>query len=157
MQRITGLITILFLCSFSVFSQQAHLSGTLTDGNEKTPVYNSVVALLTPVDSILYKFTRSDKKGNFNFKNVKAGNYILMTSHYQYADYIDPIIIKENENKLETIALKSKIELLREVVIKTGSIRIKGDTTSYRASDFVVSENANVEELLKKITWNTSR
>ena len=151
MQRITGLITILFLCSFSVFSQQAHLSGTLTDGNEKTPVYNSVVALLTPVDSILYKFTRSDKKGNFNFKNVKAGNYILMTSHYQYADYIDPIIIKENENKLETIALKSKIELLREVVIKTGSIRIKGDTTSYRASDFVVSENANVEELLKKL------
>ena len=70
MQRIIGLITILFLCSFSVFSQQAHLSGTLTDGNEKTPVYNSVVALLTPVDSILYKFTRSDKKGNFNFKNV---------------------------------------------------------------------------------------
>lgn len=151
MQRITGLITILFLCSFPVFSQQAHLSGTLTDGNEKAPVYNSVVALLTPVDSILYKFTRSDKKGNFNFKNVKAGNYILMTSHYQYADYIDPIIIKENENKLETIALKSKIELLREVVIKTGSIKIKGDTTSYRASDFVVSENANVEELLKKL------
>ncbi|CAM2735977.1 CarboxypepD_reg-like domain-containing protein [Flavobacterium succinicans] len=151
MQRITGLITILFLCSFPVFSQQSHLSGTLTDGNEKAPVYNSVVALLTPVDSILYKFTRSDKKGNFNFKNVKAGNYILMTSHYQYADYVDPIIIKENENKLETIALKSKIELLREVVIKTGSIRIKGDTTSYRASDFVVSENANVEELLKKL------
>ena len=151
MQRITGLITILFLCSFSVFSQQAHLLGTLTAGNEKTPVYNSVVALLTPVDSILYKFTRSDKKGNFNFKNVKVGNYILMTSHYQYADYVDPIIIKENENKLETIALKSKIELLREVVIKTGSIRIKGDTTSYRASDFVVSENANVEELLKKL------
>jgi hypothetical protein len=45
--------------------------------------------------------------------------------------------------------LKSKIELLREVVIKTGSIRIKGDTFSYRASDFKVDANANVEELLK--------
>jgi hypothetical protein len=151
MQRITGLITILFLFSFSAFAQQTNLSGILTDGNEKSPVYNSVVALLTPVDSILYRFTRSDKKGNFNFKNVKAGNYILMTSHYQYADYVDPIILKESENKLGSIVLKSKIELLREVVIKTGSIRIKGDTTSYRASDFVVSENANVEELLKKL------
>jgi hypothetical protein len=40
------------------------------------------------------------------------------------------------------------MELLREVVIKT-SIKIKGDTTSYRASDFQVDANANVEELLK--------
>lgn len=151
MQRIAGFITVFFFFSISVFSQQANLSGTLTAEKEKTPVYNSVIALITPVDSILYKFTRSDKNGNFNFKNVKPGSYILMTTHYQYADYLDPIIVKENENKLGIIALKSKIELLREVVIKTGSIRIKGDTTSYRASDFAVSENANVEELLKKL------
>ncbi|MEO8253240.1 MAG: outer membrane beta-barrel protein [Flavobacterium sp.] len=151
MPKTTLLILFLLLFSFSAFSQQTNLSGILTDGNEKTAVYNSVIALLTPVDSVLYRFTRSDKKGSFNFKNIKPGNYILMTSHYQYADYVDPIVIKENENKLGTIILKSKIELLREVVIKTGSIRIKGDTTSYRASDFVVSENANVEELLKKL------
>ncbi|MBA0882281.1 outer membrane beta-barrel protein [Flavobacterium undicola] len=151
MPKITLTIAILFLFSFSAFSQKANLSGTLTDGNEKAPVYNSVVALLTPVDSILYRFTRSDKKGNFNLKNVKAGNYILMTSHSQYADYVDGVIVNENDKNMGSIALKSKIEVLREVVIKTGSIRIKGDTTSYRASDFKVDANANVEELLKKL------
>jgi hypothetical protein len=151
MPKITVTIAILFLFSFSAFSQKANLSGVLTDSNEKAPVYNSVVALLTPVDSILYRFTRSDKKGNFNLKNVKAGNYILMTSHSQYADYVDAVIVNENDKNLGTIALKSKIEVLREVVIKTGSIRIKGDTTSYRASDFKVDANANVEELLKKL------
>lgn len=151
MPKITLTIAILFLFSFSAFSQKANLSGTLTDGNEKAPVYNSVVALLTPVDSILYKFTRSDKKGNFNLKNVKAGNYILMTSHSQYADYVDALIVNENDKNMGTVALKSKIEVLREVIIKTGSIRIKGDTTSYRASDFKVDANANVEELLKKL------
>jgi hypothetical protein len=151
MPKITVTIAILFLFSFSAFSQKANLSGVLTDGNEKGAVYNSVVALLTPVDSILYKFTRSDKKGNFNLKNVKAGNYILMTSHSQYADYVDAITVKENERNIGAIALKSKIELLREVIIKTGSIRIKGDTTSYKASDFKVDANANVEELLKKL------
>ncbi|MEN9910025.1 MAG: hypothetical protein RLZZ540_3184 [Bacteroidota bacterium] len=151
MPKITVSIAILFLFSFSAFSQKANLSGVLTDGNEKTPVYNSVVALLTPVDSILYRFTRSDKKGNFNLKNVKAGNYILMTSHSQYADYVDAVIVNENDKNMGSIALKSKIEVLREVVIKTGSIRIKGDTTSYRASDFKVDANANVEELLKKL------
>jgi hypothetical protein len=151
MPKTTLLITILSLFSFSVFAQKANVSGVLTDGNEKTPVYNSVVALLTPKDSILYKFTRSDKKGNFELKNVKAGNYIVMTSHRQYADYLDDITVSETTKNLGTIDLISKINALREVIIKTGSIRIKGDTTSYRASDFVVSENANVEELLKKL------
>jgi hypothetical protein len=47
MQRITGLITILFLFSFSAFSQQVNLSGSITDSNQNAPVYNSVVALLT--------------------------------------------------------------------------------------------------------------
>jgi hypothetical protein len=44
MQRITGLITILL--SFSAFSQQVNLSGSITDSNQNAP-YNSVVALLT--------------------------------------------------------------------------------------------------------------
>ena len=151
MLKITKTFAILFLFSFSVFAQKANVSGVLTDGNEKTPVYNSVVALLTPKDSILYRFTRTDKKGNFDLKNVKAGNYIVMTSHRQYADYLDDITVSETTKNLGTIDLVSKINALREVIIKTGSIRIKGDTTSYRASDFVVGANANVEELLKKL------
>lgn len=151
MKKTIGLVTIFFLFSLSVFSQNTTISGFLTDSKDKTPVYNSVVALLTPIDSILYKFTRSDKQGKFSLKNVKAGNYIVMTSHNQFADYVDAISVNGEEIKLGNIALKSKIELLREVVIKTGSIRIKGDTTSYRASDFKVDANANVEELLKKL------
>lgn len=151
MQRITILITFLFFFSFTAFSQKGAISGVLTDASENKPVYNSVVALLTPVDSILYKFTRSDKQGNFNFKNLKDGSFILMTSHNQYADYLDTILINGDEKNIKDISLLSKIELLREVIIKTGSIRIKGDTTSYRASDFKVDANANVEELLKKL------
>lgn len=151
MPKITVTIAILFLFSFSSFSQKTNLSGILTDGSEKTPIYNSVVALLTPKDSILYKFTRSDKEGKFNIKNVKTGTYILMTTHSQYADYLDSLTVKNNETNLGTIALISKMKLLKEIIIKTGSIRVKGDTTSYRASDFKVDANANVEELLKKL------
>jgi len=141
---------VLLLLSFSAHSQKTKLSGVVTDG-EKTPVYNSVVALLTPKDSILYRFVRSDKEGKFDIKNIKTGTFILMTSHNQYADYVDEIIIKENQNNIGPIGLISKSKLLQEVIIKTGSIRIKGDTTSYRASDFRVSANANVEDLLKKL------
>nr|WP_315144988.1 outer membrane beta-barrel protein [uncultured Flavobacterium sp.] len=151
MPKNTVTLVILLFLSFSAFSQKTTISGVLTDGNEKTPVYNSVVALLTPKDSILYSFTRTDKKGNFDLKNVKEGNYIVMTSHRQYADYLEDITVSETAKNLGTIALVSKINALKEIIIKTGSIRIKGDTTSYRASDFVVGANANVEELLKKL------
>ncbi|MEP7095084.1 MAG: outer membrane beta-barrel family protein [Flavobacterium sp.] len=151
MPKIIVTIAILFLFSFSSFSQKTNLSGVLTDESEKTPIYNSVVALLTPKDSILYKFTRSDKEGKFNIKNIKAGNYILMTTHSQYADYLDSILLEDGEKNIGTIALISKMKLLKEIIIKTGSIRVKGDTTSYRASDFKVDANANVEELLKKL------
>ncbi|MBG6063382.1 hypothetical protein IWX83_003192 [Flavobacterium sp. CG_9.1] len=151
MSKITVTIAILLIFSFSAFSQKNKLSGILTVGSEKTPIYNSVVALLTPVDSVLYQFTRSDKAGKFNFINVKPRNYILMTSHSQYADYLDEITVTSADKDLGAIALMSKMELLREVIIKTGSIKIKGDTTSYRASDFKVDANANVEELLKKL------
>lgn len=139
-----------FFLSFLSFSQKATLIGNITD-TDKIPIYNTVIALLTPKDSILYKFTRSDKNGKFELKNLKTGTFILMTSHNQFADFTDTFEINENENTTGNISLFSKSKLLREVIIKSGSIRIKGDTTSYRASDFRVNANANVEDLLKKL------
>ncbi len=141
------LFIVFVFYSLFTFSQKSSLNGVLTDG-EKTPNHSTVVALLTPKDSILYRFTRSDKEGKYELKNLKTGSYIFMSSHSQYADYIEDIIIKENQNNVGEIQLISKSKLLREVIIKSGSIRIKGDKTSYRASDFRVDANANVEELL---------
>jgi hypothetical protein len=58
----------LHFCSyFSFCFSQNKLSGVLTAGSENA-IYNSVVALLTPVDSVLYQFTRSDKDGKFLLK-----------------------------------------------------------------------------------------
>ena len=141
---------ILFMLSLNSFSQKSNLSGQVVNGN-KEPIFNAVIALLTPKDSILYQFTRSDKAGKFEFKNIKTRTFIIMTSHSRFADYVDNIDIKENDNNVGAISLMSKTELLREIIIKSGSMRIKGDTTSYRASDFKVDANANVEDLLKKL------
>ncbi|MEI2749930.1 MAG: hypothetical protein V9E88_14360 [Ferruginibacter sp.] len=60
---------------------------------------------------------------------------------------------KEELSVLPQIPLTSKSKLLAAVIIKSGSpIKIKGDTTIYTADSFSVSANANVEELLEKIT-----
>ncbi len=152
MPKLSVLLAAILFFSFNTFSQTTTITGTLSDGSEKKPVYNSVVALLTPVDSFLYKFTRTDANGNFSIKNVASGNYILTTAHAFYADYTDSINIETTEKNLGTISLLNKSKLLQDVIIKTGSaIRIKGDTTIYTADSFRVSANANVEELLKKL------
>ena len=71
------------------------------------PVKNAVIALLTPKDSILYKFTRTDAAGKFILKDVKPGKYILMTTHPYFADLLDDVEIK-SDMELAQLHLISK-------------------------------------------------
>jgi Outer membrane protein beta-barrel family len=139
------------ILSAAAFAQNT-VSGVINDGTEKKPVKNAVVALLTPKDSIIYRFTRSAADGSFTLKNVKPGSYILMTTHPYFGDLLDNIEMKDEPLKTGTLALSSKSKLLQEVLVKSGgAMKIKGDTTIYTADSFKVSANANVEELLKKL------
>jgi hypothetical protein len=131
---------------------QNNLSGTIQNKEEKKPVSHAVVLLIRSKDSVLYRFTRTDAAGNFILKNIQAGNYVFMTSHPIYADYIDSIRVASSELKLGDITLINKSKLLQEVIVKSGSpIRIKGDTTIYTADSFKVKDGASVEDLLRKM------
>lgn len=131
--------------------QTATITGTVMNKDENVAIPNAVVALISPADSILQKFTRTDQSGKFTLKNVPYGKYIFMTSQPRFGDLLDEINV-QGDAALPSIFLISKATLLKEVVINTGTpIRVKGDTTIYTADSFVVSANANVEELLKKL------
>ncbi|MDQ6843351.1 MAG: TonB-dependent receptor family protein, partial [Bacteroidota bacterium] len=151
MKKILTLFIALSFLSFNSHAQLVKVTGSVNEANEKKPVKNAVIALLTPKDSILYKFTRSNAEGKYLIANVKPGNYILMTTHPYYADVLEDVEVK-GDTEFPPYALISKAKLLQEVIVKTGSpIKIKGDTTVYTADSFKVSANANVEELLKKL------
>jgi hypothetical protein len=151
MDKIFTLLIGVLIFNVSSFAQLSKISGSVNDPNENRPVQNTVIALLTSKDSILYKFTRSDAQGKYTIKDVKPGSYILMTTHPYFADILEDIEIN-TDIEFPPLALISKSKLLQEVIVKTGSpIRIKGDTTVYTADSFKVSANANVEELLKKL------
>src|SRR5258706_9078805 len=91
---ITLIISVIF--SVSSFAQLAKVSGSVNDPNENKSVQNAVIALLTPKDSVFYKFTRSDAEGKYIFKNVKPGSYILMTTHPYFADLVENVEIKKD-------------------------------------------------------------
>ena len=143
---------LVLISSYFVKAQQHILTGSISDTVENKSLSNAVITLLRPNDSTLYKFTRTDNKGNFIIKNYTPGKYIFMITHPFYADYVDNVDLPETNKELNKIFLIPKSKLLQAVIIKTGApIKIKGDTTEYTADSFKVRANANVEELLRKM------
>jgi hypothetical protein len=152
MKKLTAVVLFFLLLSGAAVAQTTVVRGAVSDTTNKKPVSNAVITLLTPRDSVFYKFTRSGADGSFAFKGVAPGKYILMVTQPLFADYVDDIELSGNEFDLKTIPVTPKSKLLQEVIVKSGgAMRIKGDTVSYTADSFKVSANANVEELLKKL------
>jgi hypothetical protein len=130
------------------------IKGRVTDSSEKKQLQNASINILRAKDSILVGSARADKEGQFNLVAKNEGKYILMVTYPQYADYVDRIELANGQDlNLNTIYLNTKAHLLKEVIVKNtvSAIRIKGDTTEYKADSFYVSPNADVAELLKKM------
>ncbi|MEJ7625799.1 MAG: outer membrane beta-barrel family protein [Ferruginibacter sp.] len=148
-------LTLSFLaiiCLSQFTYSQSSVSGIVKDTSARTGVKNAVVAFLTPVDSALMNFTRTNNEGGYRISNIKPGKYIVMVMHPVFADYVEDIEVTSETITLPTFPVTPKSKLLEAVILKSGSpIRIKGDTTIYTADSFNVSANANVEELLKKL------
>lgn len=148
------LLTIFVFFTIIVNAQKGTIKGTITDTLNKQNLSNTVISLLKAKDSVLVKFTRSDKNGNFELKNLTAGNFVLMVSYPSYADYIYPLTLTDTTTEnvgLVKMTLKSR--LLEEVLVrqKIAAVRLRGDTIEYNADSFKVHEGASVEEMLRKM------
>lgn len=154
MRKQTLLLAFLFLFAAAAMAQKSSLKGSIRDTLNKQNLYNATIAVLRAKDSVLVKFTRTDAQGNFELKNLNSGDFILMVSYPTYAEYVEKIRIESGTDKsLGSLPLITKANLLQEVIVKQriGAIRMKGDTTEYRADSFHVSANADVQELLRKM------
>jgi hypothetical protein len=143
-----------FIATTSFAQSSLYIKGQITDSAEKKQLQNASVSILRSKDSVLVGSTRADKDGQFNLLAKTTGNYILMVTYPQYASFVDQIVLNGAQDlNLKTIYLDTKTHLLKEVIVKNtvSAIRIKGDTTEYRADSFYVSPNADVAELLRKM------
>lgn len=66
-----------FITSVS-FAQEVSITGKIEDKENKLPVKNAVVMILSEKDSILQSFTRTNIEGKFTLNNVPTGNKIVM-------------------------------------------------------------------------------
>jgi len=109
------------------------------------------IRLTSELDTLV---TSTNGDGIFVFKNVKSATYTLSLSmmglkpfvgKYKQNDVVarivmDPIVMQTVTNTLNTV-----------VITGTPTITYKTDTVEYRAKDYIVRENATVDELLKKM------
>lgn len=146
---------ILFtLFSFTALAQKSVIKGLVADTLEKKVLENSAVLLIRAADSILVKTVRTDKNGRFEWGNIKQGNYLLLISYPKMADYIRNISIgADSILDLGQVNMELKSKLLDEVIIAATkkAIRMRGDTLVFQADSFAVRNNANVQELLKRL------
>lgn len=152
MRKFFFALTLAVLTSAAT-AQEPAVRGKVADTLEKKSLANAVVSLLYKSDSTLFKFARTNSKGEFTIHNVDTGKYVMLVSFPKFADYVDDVEVKPRSDvDLGTVPLTQKAQLLKEVVVRSGSaIRIKGDTTEFVADSFAVKEGATVEDLLKRL------
>jgi len=145
---------IISFCAFSVYGQNAEISGYVADELNQYAIENATVTVMRTSDSLMVAFTRTKSDGSFGFKNLRPDKYDILFSFPDYLGHAMDLDLNPKENvKLDTVYLIKNSQLLNEVTILNGSkIKFKGDTIQFLADSFKVGENANVEDLLKKLS-----
>lgn len=147
------LVFCLVYLSF-VANAQTKIKGLVADKSLKEGISNVSVVAIHASDSAIVAFTRTLEKGFFSISIADTGTFKLLYTHPSYADFSETIFIDASSKPVEdrNIELYTRAKMIKEVIIRgNGSIRFKGDTMVYVADSFKVSQDANIEELLKQL------
>jgi len=144
-------ILILTLVSLTVLAQSNYeVNGTLRDSSGLS-VIAATIKLRSAKDSL---FTRTNANGAFSFKGVKSGQFTLSITSLGFQSALRKYVYNEGEGSLALgiINLKNSTKQLNEVVISgTPTVTVKEDTLEFRAADYKLKDDAQVEDLLRKL------
>ncbi|MFZ4741190.1 MAG: outer membrane beta-barrel protein [Bacteroidales bacterium] len=152
MKQIFLLFTFLLCFNFYALSQHS-IQSTVFDSKNGQPIEMGNVRLIKTSDSTFVQGTQTDSKGSFNLSKIKSGNYTLIISFLGYNDYKKNLTVESKNLILKNIQLIENAVLLGEVEVKgtAAQMVVKGDTTEFNANAFKTTQNAVVEDLLKRL------
>ena len=152
MKQFSLTVTLVLFLSISAYAQRS-IQSTVFDSKNGQPIELGTVRLLRQTDSTLVQGCNTDLKGSFMLSKVKPGNYILAVSSIGYLKYYKNIAMQQKDVILKSIQLSENAHLLKEVEVKgtAAQMVVKGDTLEYNANAFKTTENAVVEDLLKRL------
>jgi iron complex outermembrane receptor protein len=90
-------VSVLLFCaliSFASFSQNATLSGKITDNETKEALIGATVIVeKTTLGGI------TDLDGKFTIKNIAAGSYQIRIKYIGYEDVVESVSLEAGQNK----------------------------------------------------------
>lgn len=151
MKRIL-LTTLLTLLAAAAFAQKGAVTGKVVDADTDESVAGAVleVSPLNAPDKKQY-FT-SAYAGAVSIPSLAYGEYKLVVSFLGYNNAESTFKVSAAKQNIGTISLKPGVQI--ETVVKEAkALRTsqKGDTVSYNAGAFKVTDDADVEGLMKKM------
>ena len=125
---------------------------TLTDKSSGEPVGFATVSMTTKGVKDPLKYTMSDENGRVVFEGIVRGTYIMKAELMGYLPYEQEVVVNKYID-LGNVKMTPDVEMLDAATVSAvgNPIIVKKDTVEYSASSFKTSDNAMLEELLKKL------
>src|SRR5476651_2678754 len=86
---ISALLLYLFFTLSTCAQNPYSIKGAVADSSANSHLVNTTVCVLNAKDSTLRGFTRVNINGTFAINNLVKGNFILLITYPNYADYVD--------------------------------------------------------------------
>lgn len=152
-----GLGLLLMLMTASAFAQggsRGRVSGKVIDADDKLPVMEATVQVLSLPDSTMVTGQSTNLDGRFSI-HVRPGNYVLRVSFIGYTSVEKKISITNAKPNLNVGTVEMSIDAVMldaaTVVAQAPEVTAKADTLIYNTSAYRVPEGSALEELVKKL------
>ena len=152
MKRFTVFIfTVVF--AMSAYAQTGKVSFSLIDSQTKQGVMGAVVEVYPTAKPDNKKYYTSGAEGYVSISGLSYGSYTIVASFIGYKDTTKQFRLSGESLALGKIIMTEDATRIETVVKEVKALRTSqnGDTLSYSAGAFKVSNDADVEGLLKKM------
>ena len=148
---LVSLFTLAF--ALSAFAQTGKVSFSLIDSQTKQGVMGAVVEVYPTAKPDNKKYYTSGANGYVSIQGLSYGNYTIVATFIGYKDMIKEFRLSGATLSLGKLVMSEDAQRIETVVKTVKALRTSqnGDTLSYSAGAFKVSNDADVEGLLKKM------
>lgn len=157
MKKLVLLLLLVCTCATLSWAQSGKritVTGSVIDGDDKSPVGQATVQLLSLPDSTMVVGNVTNNNGVF-FIAARPGKYVLKISFVGYLTQEKSLQLTAGKPSVNigTITLPTDAIMLGEAVIvaEAPQVTISEDTIGYNASAYRTPEGAMLEELVKKL------
>ncbi|HTB51377.1 MAG TPA: outer membrane beta-barrel protein [Ferruginibacter sp.] len=153
MVRFVSLFLFFSLIGSVAIAQNAVVTGSLVDNDDRSALAGATVTLVSQKDSTVKYRVASDDKGSFSFSGIVHDTFTLKINALDHDKISQTVIVDTDTKDLGAISVSKSGKELTDVVVTADAppVTQKGDTIQYAASQYKVNPDATAQDLITKM------